>query len=227
MKQTFTTTSLIIRLTLAAAFLFAGLTRAAAQTTASSTAVTPALLLSFVGQVENNCAGLTWVMENETNCKHFVVERSADGGNYDSIGVVTGLNNNNMTTYSYDDDYMQNGNNYYRLRQVDMDGIVRYSKIVTLLNTQKNNTNTVKMSVYPNPAVATISYTINSASAGQVIVQVYSISGVALITNESQLYAGNNQQSIAVSGLKAGNYFLKVTNREGSCQYVQPFVKIM
>ena len=28
-------------------------------------------------------------------------------------------------------------------------------------------------------------------------------------------------------GLVNGNYFLKVTNREGSCQYVQPFVKMM
>jgi hypothetical protein len=34
-------------------------------------------------------------------------------------------------------------------------------------------------------------------------------------------------QTIAVSSLKAGNYYLKITNVEGSSQYVQPFVKIM
>jgi hypothetical protein len=223
MKSTFTTT-LIVRLALAALFLFAGLTRAAAQTTTSNEVVTPALLLSFNGQVQNDAANLTWVMEDETNCKLFVIERSGDTGGYDSIGVVVGLNYNNMTTYTFNDDHMLNGNNYYRLRQVDKDGVVRYSKIVSLYDMQQE---AATVSVYPNPAIATINYTISSASSQQVLVQVYSISGVVLITNEQQLNTGNNLQTIAVSNLKAGNYFLKVSNREGNCQFVQPFVKIM
>ena len=227
MKSTFTTTSLIIRLSLAAAFLFAGLTRAAAQTTASSVSVTPALIMSFDGQVVNNTADLTWVMENETNSKWFVIERSGDLGGYDSIGVVNGLNNNNMTTYTFADNNMLNGNNYYRLRMVDRDGVVRYSKIVSLANVQPQTTTNAQMAVYPNPAVATINYTITSTSTQQVLVQVYNLAGVVLITSEQQLYTGSNLQTVAVSNLKAGNYFLKVTNRAGSNQYVQPFVKIM
>ncbi len=223
MKTTFTTT-LIVRLALAAVLLFAGLTRAAAQTITSNEVVTPALLLSFNGQVQNDAADLTWVMEDETNSKMFVIERSGETGGYDSIGVVVGLNYNNMTTYTFNDDHMLNGNNYYRLRQVDKDGVVRYSKIVTLYDMQQAATT---VSVYPNPAIATINYTISSASSQQVLVQVYSISGVALITNEQQLNTGSNMQTIAVSNLKAGNYFLKVSNREGNCQFVQPFVKIM
>jgi len=227
MKSTFTTTSLIIRLSLAAAFLFAGLTRAAAQTTASSVSVTPALIMSFDGQVVNNAADLTWVMENETNSKWFVIERSGDLGGYDSIGVVAGLNNNNMTTYTFTDNNMLNGDNYYRLRMVDRDGVVRYSKVVSLTNVQTQTTTNAQMAVYPNPAVATINYTITSTSTQQVLVQVYNLAGAVLFTSEQQLYAGNNLQTVAVSNLKAGNYFLKVTNRAGSSQYVQPFVKIM
>lgn len=223
MKTTFTT-SLTIRLALSATILFAGIQHAAAQTTASNAVVTPALLLSFDGQVQNNAATLTWVMEDETNCKMFVVERSGDAGGYDSIGVVVGLNYNQMTTYTFGDDHMLNGNNYYRLRQIDKDGLVRYSKVVTLYDMQQTTT---KMAVYPNPAIATINYTISSVSSQQVLVQVYSISGVVLIANEQQLNTGNNFQTIAVSSLKAGNYFLKVSNREGSTQYVQSFVKVM
>ncbi len=129
-----------------------------------------------------------------------------------------------MTTYTFGDDHMLNGNNYYRLRQVDKDGLVRYSKVVTLYDMQQT---TSTMAVYPNPAIATINYTISSVSSQQVLVQVYSISGVVLIANEQQLNTGNNLQTIAVSSLKAGNYFLKVSNREGSTQYVQSFVKVM
>lgn len=227
MKSTVPTSSLIIRLTLAAAFLFAGLTRAAAQTTAASASVTPALIMSFDGQLVDNAADLTWVMENETNSKWFVIERSGVLGGYDSIGVVDGLNNNSMTTYTFTDNNMLTGDNYYRLRMIDRDGVVRYSKVVSLTGLQQQAASTARMAVYPNPAVATINYTISSTSTQQVVVQVYNLAGVVLLTSEQQLYTGNNQQTVAVSNLKAGNYFLKVTSREGSANYVQPFVKIM
>ncbi len=229
-KSTTTKTTLILHLALAVAFLFAGLTRAAAQTTSTTSInTTPALILSFDGQVMNNVALLTWVMENETNSKWIVIERSGDNGEYDSIGVVAGVNNNNMTTYTFSDNNMQSGNNYYRLRMVDMDNVVRYSKIVSLDNYSADQTTAAapKMIVYPNPAAATINYTVSATANQQVIVQVYNLAGVVLLSAEQQLNAGNNVQTLAVSSLKAGNYFLKVTNVEGNSQYVQPFVKIM
>jgi hypothetical protein len=225
MKSTFTK-SLITRLALALVFLIAGLARAAAQTTTqTNSATTPALMMSFDGQVQNQAANLNWVMENETNCKYFVIERSGDTGGYDSIGVVTGLNNNNQTTYIYSDDHMLNGNNYYRLRQVDMEGVLRYSKVVSLYDMQQETA--PKMSVYPNPTTATLNFSINSASTQQIFVQIYSISGVLLQTSEQTLTTGNNLQSIAVNNLKSGNYFLKVSNPENNNQFVQPFVKVM
>lgn len=222
------TFSSTLRLTLSAIILFAvaGKQANAQETQSTNAVVTPALLLSFDGQVENNCANLTWVMENETNCKWFVIERAGDKGGYDSISVVDGLNNNNQTTYTFEDENMVVGNNYYRLRQVDRDGIVRYSKVVTLYKNAPATT-TNNMGIYPNPATSTINYTVASNSSQQVIVQVFDISGAVLLTTQQQLYAGNNQQTVALSGLKNGNYFLRVTNREGSTQYVQPFVKIM
>ena len=222
MKQTTT----IIRLTFAAALLFAGFNSAVAQTTTNKNGVTPALLLSFDGQVNNSTALLNWVMENQTNCKWFVIERAGAEGGYDSISVVDGINNDNMTSYNFSDGHMLSGNNYYRLRQVDLDGVVRYSKVVTLTNNTDDNA-APKMSVYPNPAVATLNYSVSSTAPQQVIVQVYNLAGVVCFTSQQQLYAGSNQQSIVVSGLKNGNYFLKVTNREGSTQFVQSFVKMM
>jgi hypothetical protein len=106
-----------------------------------------------------------------------------------------------------------------------MDGVVRYSKVVSLYDMQQAPA--PKMSVYPNPASAMLNFAINSTSTQEIFVQIYSISGVLLQTSEQTLNAGNNLQSIAVNNLKSGNYFLKVSNREGSSQFVQPFVKVM
>ncbi|MBS1661348.1 MAG: T9SS type A sorting domain-containing protein [Bacteroidetes bacterium] len=203
--------------------LLAGATRLNAQFVSANAAVTPALMMSFTGKAQNSTAELDWTMENQTNCKWFVIERAGENGSYDSINVVMGINNGNLTQYNFTDSRMLKGNNYYRLRQVDMDGIVRYSKVVTLTNLEAAG----KMEVYPNPAIAVINYSVSSQNAQQVYVQVYSLSGIVMLSAQQQLSVGNNQQSLAISGLKSGNYILKVVSRTGASQYVQPFVKVM
>jgi Secretion system C-terminal sorting domain len=223
MKTTIAT-ALKISLTLSIAVSFTGLNKVSAQQNASSSNNLPALLMSFSASSDNNTADLNWVMENETNCKWFVIERSGDAGGFDSLNVVAGLNNSHATTYNFSDANMLKGNNYYRLRQVDRDGVVKYSKVVSLYNSAFT---TARMEVYPNPASAVVNYTVSSAAADQVTVQVYNLAGVVMMTRQQQLTAGSNQQSLAISNLKNGNYFLKIVNREGTCQFVQSFVKVM
>jgi hypothetical protein len=205
------------------AILISAFGRLAAQSVQANTSITPALLMGFTGKIQGSSAQLGWIMESQTNCKWFVIERSGATGGYDSINVVTGINNGNTNSYSFTDQHMLKGNNYYRLRQVDMDGVIRYSKVLTLDNVEADG----KMAVYPNPAIAVLNFSVTSPAAQQVIVQVYNLSGIVLLTTQQQLTVGNNQQSVAITGLKSGNYILKVSSRTGSSQYIQPFVKIM
>ncbi|HEY4061374.1 MAG TPA: T9SS type A sorting domain-containing protein [Puia sp.] len=213
-----------ITLSLFIATLLAGTNKVAAQqNTASGTNSLPALLLSFTGTTTNNAAELNWTMENETNCKWFVIERSGTTGGFDSLTVVLGVNNDHQTAYSFMDANMLNGANYYRLRQVDRDGVVKYSQIITLYNINTS----AKMQVFPNPASAVVNFAVSLTTADMVTVQVFNMAGVLLVTREQSLTAGNNQQSLAISNLKDGNYILKVSNRAGSYQYVQSFAKVM
>jgi hypothetical protein len=190
---------------------------------ADATTTTPSLMMSFTGSAQGAVADLTWVMENETNSKWFVVERAGTEGGFDSIAVVMGINNGNMTTYSFSDPGMLPGTNSYRLREVDESGAQRYSKVIMLQNAQVA---VVKMGIYPNPAVASINYTVNSSAAEPVLVQVYSITGVAMLNTQQEVQAGSNVESVAINNLKAGNYILKVSSQTGSFSFVEPFVKI-
>jgi len=190
---------------------------------ADATTTTPSLMMSFTGSAQGNVADLNWVMENETNSRWFVVERAGTDGGFDSIAVVMGINNGNTTGYSFSDPNMLPGANTYRLREVDMTGVQRYSKVITLENAQVV---TVKMAVYPNPAAATINYTVNSATAEPVLVQVYSMTGVAMLNTQQEVQAGSNVQTVAINNLHAGNYILKVTSQDGSFSFVEPFVKV-
>ena len=150
-------------------------------------------------------------MENETNSKWFVVERAGTEGGFDSIAMVMGINNGNTTSYSFSDPNMLPGTNSYRLREVDESGAQRYSKVVMLENAQVA---AVKMGIYPNPGVATINYSVNSATAQPVLVQVYSITGVVMMNTQQEIQAGSNVQSVAINSLHAGNYILKVSEPE-------------
>jgi hypothetical protein len=215
--------STLLTLALATALVVTGINRSFAQEVAE-TSTTPALMLGFTGTTDGSVADLQWVMENETNCKWFVIERSGVDGGFDSIAVVLGINNGNETTYDFSDPSMLPGSNTYRLREVDMGNVQRYSKVITLMNNSQSAA--IKMDVYPNPAVATINFTVTAPIAQQVLVQVYNLAGVMLVATQQELQAGNNLQTVAIGNLRAGNYILKVSSQTGSFQYVQPFVKI-
>jgi uncharacterized membrane protein len=215
--------STLLTLALATALVVTGINRSFAQEVAE-TSTTPALMLGFTGTTDGSVADLQWVMENETNCKWFVIERSGVDGGFDSIAVVLGINNGNETTYDFSDPSMLPGSNTYRLREVDMGNVQRYSKVITLMNNSQSAA--IKMDVYPNPAVATINFTVTAPIAQQVLVQVYNLAGVMLVATQQELQAGNNLQNLSIGNLRAGNYILKVSSQTGSFQYVQPFVKI-
>jgi hypothetical protein len=152
-----------------------------------------------------------------------VIERAGSEGGFDSLAVVMGINNGNMTTYNFSDPSMLPGTNSYRLREVDESGTQRYSNVIMLNNTQIA---VAKMGIYPNPAVATINYTVNSTATEPVLVQVYSITGVAMLNAQQEIQAGSNIESVAINNLHAGNYILKVSSQDGSFSFVEPFVKI-
>lgn len=222
--QTASSKNAFTSLALMAAILLTGLNRASAQNEASRSDATPALLMGFSGTINNNEAQLSWIMENETNSKWFVIERSVNGNNFDSIGVVIGLNNAHESDYTYTDTRTLSGNNYYRIRLVNRDGDIKYSKVIALNSTAAA---TARLQVFPNPASAVVNYTLTSQVSDEVTVQVYNLAGVVVMSRQQQLSAGINQQTLAIATLKSGNYFLKVINREGTNQYVQPFVKLM
>ena len=203
---------------------FAGVTRIMAQeaqSVNSNVNVTPALMMSFTGIVNEEAGKLTWVTENETSAKWFVIERSGSGTNFDSIGMVMCQNNANLTTYNYVDARLNSGSNFYRLREVDNDGISRYSKIISLNNTD----NSSKMQVFPNPASGVVNYAVSIHAADQLTVQIFNLSGVLVTVREQEVAAGMTQQSVAISNLKTGSYILKVTGK-GGLQYTQMFSKI-
>ncbi len=108
----------------------------------------PVELTTFSGQSKDNTVLLSWVTTSETNNDYFQIERSIDGQQWELIGSVEG-NGTTIIEQSYEfvDHTLFSGNNYYRLKQVDLDGSFSYSKIITV-DFQQTHT----ITIYPNPA---------------------------------------------------------------------------
>jgi hypothetical protein len=66
---------------------------------------------------------LSWTTESETNNDYFAVQRSRDGLIWETLGLVEGSGtSSDLHSYSYTDLSPDKGINYYRLKQVDLDG---------------------------------------------------------------------------------------------------------
>lgn len=91
----------------------------------------PVNLIDFNAINKGSFIELTWTTASELNNDYFSIERSENGKAFSPIGKVLG-NGDVSTTSSYSFmDESPNINNYYRLKQVDVDGSYEYSKIIS------------------------------------------------------------------------------------------------
>lgn len=86
----------------------------------------PVELYSFEGSTIDGMNLITWSTASEHNSDYFVIERSVDGENWSDITkVMASGNSNTLINYSYIDNSFNRVINYYKLRQVDFDGVYK------------------------------------------------------------------------------------------------------
>lgn len=119
--------------------------------------VLPVELLSFSGKKEGSVNILNWETANEINNEGFEIQRSGDAQQWVSLGFVNAKNTPYQPhTYEFVDGTPTSGFNYYRLKQVDLDGQFEYSSVV-VLNRPASEAE-ANLSVFPNPAIGQLHY---------------------------------------------------------------------
>lgn len=98
----------------------------------------PIELLSFEGSKEEDYNLLKWSTASEQNNDYFLLERSEDGVKWDNINITNSVENSNTKMdYSFRDFTFTNKLNYYRLTQVDLNGVSETFDVITVNNSQK------------------------------------------------------------------------------------------
>lgn len=107
----------------------------------------PVSLVSFSGRQISEQIKLDWKTASELNFDFFLLEKSIDGKEFLEIGKIKGhgTTNEEHQYESVDKDPLI-GQNYYRLKSVDLDGASEYFDIITIDFSREK-----KFYVYPNP----------------------------------------------------------------------------
>jgi hypothetical protein len=111
----------------------------------------PVELTAFTGTVDaHNLSTLHWATASERNAAYFALERSTNGSSFTEVGRVAANGTATRTSnYQWSDPKCLISLTYYRLRQVDTDGKVQYSSVVTLAPSALASQS---LQVYPNPS---------------------------------------------------------------------------
>lgn len=178
----------------------------------------PVELTSFSVRMENGAAHLNWTTATETNNRAFIIQRSADGTVWNSIGELEGAGTTtSQTHYTFTDRTPLSGVSFYRLKQTDMDGSFSYSEIVesefigiTEFRLSQN---------YPNPfnPATTIEFSLPEKS--DIRLAVYDITGklVSVIVSGAA-EAGTHRVQFDGSELSSGIYICRLTAGEFSAR---------
>lgn len=162
----------------------------------------PVTLLALSATPKNNVVDVAWKTSQEINTSHFVVERSADGRTFSSLGTVAAAGNGSSAKrYSFTDDRPFSGDNYYRIKMVDKDGSFVYSPVVrAALQPIK------EMVVYPNPVIDNATVRVTSDGTSVLKLSLYDAGGRAIKTRQAKVTAGSNFIPLGMGGLPKGVY---------------------
>ncbi len=183
----------------------------------------PVELLSFTGWNQGVVNKLQWITASEQNTSKFVIEKNIGTGVWNTIGERTAAGNSNQQlTYDFADNDPTVGDNYYRLRVIDNDGIFSLSNVINIPISEAVVNNFSR--VYPNPTGGQLNVEIQSTGAYDAKVLVYDVIGKKVYEKPSALVKGLNTLQFDFSQLAKGTYVLQFSDKDGKLHSTK-FVK--
>lgn len=170
----------------------------------------PVTLVNFTATAEQASVNLNWTTASEINNSGFEIQRSANTNQWKSLGFVKSNvasgNTQLRQTYRFTDSAPLDGTNYYRLRQVDLDGNSSHSPVrsVSIENAL------TRITVYPNPVRDQL--TVKGLS-GLETIEVQDLSGRSVAQSRNE--AGQSEKTFPVKSLLNGMYIITIHTLDG------------
>lgn len=183
-------------------------------------AILPAGSIELSGRNNGDDNLINWSTSSETNTAYFSVETSLNGTDFTEAGKVNAAGqSNNTKDYRFTHQHINNRSFYYRIKLVDADGAITYSKIIRI------NIAAIKAaSLYPNPVIDKTTISFSTQQNTFVTVNVTNASGLLLYTSSQRFSQGDHKMNLDLRLLPAGMYNLQLKDDAGNVQTFQ-FIK--
>ncbi len=178
---------------------------------------------SFSGQLDAGQVDLRWQVDNSVNNDHFEIDRSTNGKDFSSIGTVADQAGTPLgagsAAYAFTDRSPSAGTDYYRLKQVDIDGNYSWSTIISI--TIGKAANTLRLQANPVTDEAVV---VNDGLLPVQRIQVLDASGRVLIDQAPA--SANSLLAVNTSMLRSGYYLLRIVTTNDHRPTILSFVKL-
>lgn len=179
-------------------------------TTNSTRTPLPVELLSFIAEPEKPGARLHWSTASEQNSSQFLVQRSADLLEWNIVASMPAAGtSNSVLDYQAYDPTPRTSVTYYRLEQVDLDGSVHHSAVVSLSPDASS-----EVMLWPNPVTDILHIT--TSADPLLLARVLDIQGRTVMTyNDANSY----RTSLDFHAMHPGTYLVHLETAGGVTQH--------
>lgn len=183
----------------------------------------PVEFLNISAAQKGSGVSVNWATASEINNEYFDVEKSIDGSNWATVTRVRGAGNSNVVkNYNAYDAKPVAGYNFYRIKQVDIDGKFKYSSVVKV----KISIDKVGVTVMGNPFVNVITVDFLSNKSEAVTLKLTDLSGRTVAMDRWQISKGASRKVFdKSSALQRGMYIFTVTGENGEVIYNNKLMK--
>ena len=173
----------------------------------------PLVFTNVNAYTKNNTIAVDWQVNNQQGIISYEIEKSLDGVTFTGVESVK-ADNNTMAFYEWIDDNPATGNNYYRVRDISIDGAYAYSNVVKASVAKGKSS----VTVYPNPLSGRqIHLRFINEPAGAYILNLFNTTG-QLIMKKQISHSGSisSFESVELNEQpEHGMYFLQIIKPNG------------
>ncbi len=180
-----------------------------------SNAPLPIMISNFKATLDACKATLSWNANPGNHISNFEIQQSTNGRWFELVGIVAAHQELGHAAYSYQAARLH-ATNYFRLKQVDVDGSEFFSNTLVL---SAGNCETSMVTASPNPVTSTLQ--VQGLPQGSATIILYNAVGLKVATFPSL----SNSASLNVTGLASGVYQLRVVDANGTLLYTKTLLK--
>ncbi len=174
----------------------------------------PTTFTSITAEVSGQMIVVQWSVDNEHAMQEYIIEHSTDGVSFSALQSVQPFNAGGSQTYISNDAVSRRGENFYRIKAIQINGNVQYSSIVKIsLKTPVRD-----FVIYPNPV---LNRQMNILFPGEVMgkynLQLYSSNGTMIPLGVVQVNAAQSIQTVLLPKTVApGIYRIKIISPDNT-----------